>query len=264
MVETGLSWIAGSELDRYRRFRFEDDRRLFLATRVLVREVLSRYAAVHPADWQFVADRWGKPRVSQPAPRPPLHFNLANTRGLVVCGVSVAHDAIGVDAERLDRSVNYTSLAARFFAAQEADDLRALPPEQRPRRFFEYWTLKESYIKARGLGLAVPLDECAFTIDRETLEIPFTSAAVEAGRWRFASIEAFASYLVAIGADTGGHALSVRTAAFTPARARPRHDDTTAPRSPWRYHLLKVGRLTVPPSSVPGSRPPAGTASSTG
>src|SRR4051812_22375683 len=136
MVETGLSWISTDEHDRYQRFRFERDRRLFLATRVLVRDVLSRYAAVAPADWRFVADRAGKPHVSQPAVTPALHFNLANTSGLVICGVSVAHDALGVDVERADRVVDYISLARRFFAEMEANDLRTLPAGGRAQRFF--------------------------------------------------------------------------------------------------------------------------------
>ncbi|MEO7274218.1 MAG: 4'-phosphopantetheinyl transferase superfamily protein [Vicinamibacterales bacterium] len=221
MVETGLSWITIEEHDRYRRFRFERDRRLFLATRVLVRDVLSRYAAAAPADWRFVADQSGKPRVALPAVSPRLHFNLTNTPGLVVCGVSVAHEAIGVDAERVDRTVNYTSLAARFFATVEAEDLRSRPPDEWPRRFFEYWTLKESYLKARGLGLAVPLDQCAFALGGRDIRISFTAPGLEAAHWRFASIDAAPGYLIAVGADTGGHPLSLRAQAFSPAGAAP-------------------------------------------
>jgi len=221
VVETGVSWISPEEHERYRRFRFDRDRRLFLATRVLVREVLSRYAAVQPAAWRFVADRSGKPWVSEPEVTPPLHFNLTNTDGLVVCGVSVAHDAVGVDAERVDRKVNYTALAARFFAAVEAEDLRTLPSNHRPRRFFEYWTLKESYIKARGLGLAVPLDQCAFAVEPAGVRISFMSAELEHARWRFTSIDAPPGHLIAVGADTGGHPLSVRAQSFSPALPLP-------------------------------------------
>jgi len=214
LVAAGVSLMTGEEHDRYRRLRFEPDRRLFLATRVLVREVLSRYAAVDPADWRFVADPAGKPRVAHPVVSPMLHFNLANTSGLVVCGVSAAHEAIGVDAERSDRPVDYTALAARFFAPVEADDLRTLPLERRPRRFFEYWTLKESYIKARGLGLRLPLDQFAFTIESEGIRLSFTSPGLDDTLWRFASVDAAPAYLIAVGAETGGAALSLRAQAF--------------------------------------------------
>ena len=137
VVAAGVSLMTGEEHERYRRLRFAAGRRLFLATRVLVREVLSRYTSVDPAEWRFVADPAGKPRIAQPVVSPTLHFNLANTSGLVVCGVTAAHEAIGVDAERSDRPVDYTALAARFFAPMEADDVRAQPPERRARRFFE-------------------------------------------------------------------------------------------------------------------------------
>ena len=222
LVADATEWMSGDEHDRYRRLRFEPARRLFLATRVLVREVLSRYASVAPEGWRFVADPAGKPRVAQPVVSPALHFNLANTSGLVVCGVSTAHEAIGVDAERSDRPVDYTALAARFFAPVEADDLRTLPPDRRPRRFFEYWTLKESYIKARGLGLRLPLDQFAFAIDSERIRVSFASPALDDTHWRFASVHVGPDYLVAVGADTGGAALSLRAEAFAPAHLRGR------------------------------------------
>jgi 4'-phosphopantetheinyl transferase len=83
--------MTPAERERHRTFYFERDRRLFLATRTLVRTVLSNYAAVAPADWRFAAGEQGKPRICSPLLAPPIHFNLANTSGLVVCVVSVAH-----------------------------------------------------------------------------------------------------------------------------------------------------------------------------
>jgi len=222
VVAAGVSLMTGEEHERYRRLRFAAGRRLFLATRVLVREVLSRYTSVDPAEWRFVADPAGKPRIAQPVVSPTLHFNLANTSGLVVCGVTAAHEAIGVDAERSDRPVDYTALAARFFAPMEADDVRAQPPERRARRFFEYWTLKESYIKARGLGLRLPLDQFAFDIDREDVRVSFTSPELDDRPWRFASVDAAPDYLIAVGAETGGTALSLRAEAFAPGHGEHR------------------------------------------
>ena len=206
LVETGVSWITEDELERYRRFRFERDRRLFLATRVLVRDLLSRYAVVAPADWRFVADRAGKPHVSGPALTPALHFNLANTSGLVICGVSVAHDALGVDVERVGRVVDYISLAGRFFAAAETEDLRTLPPERQPQRFFEYWTLKESYIKAREKGLSIPLDTFSFRFsgDRHVAIAIDRDQADPPSRWRFWQFSLAPDYLAALCAERIG------------------------------------------------------------
>lgn len=209
--------MTPDERERRQRFRFERDRRLFLATRGLVRTVLSRYAAVAPADWRFVADTSGKPRVTHPDVAPALHFNLANTAGLVVCAVGVAHEMIGADVERIDRRVDLMALADRYFAASERRALHALPPREQQRRFFEFWTLKESYVKARGMGLAQPLDQFSFSIDGPLITVAFDpGTADDEGRWRFALLDAPPCHVIAVGADTGGAPLSLRVAHLTP------------------------------------------------
>ena len=138
LVDAGVELMTADKRARHMRFRFERDRRLFLATRLLVRTVLSGYAQVGPGDSRFVADRSGKPHIESPAVTPGLHFNLANTPGLVVCAVSVAHELIGVDVERIDRGADFIGLADRYFSAPEAVALGARAPAERPRRFFEY------------------------------------------------------------------------------------------------------------------------------
>jgi 4'-phosphopantetheinyl transferase len=208
--------MAPDERARYTRFHFERDRRQFLATRGLVRSVLSCYAAVAPADWHFAVGEHGKPRIGSPAVTPPIHFNLANTPGLVVCVVSVAHERVGVDAERIDREVESSGLADRYFSPAEVRAMRALPVFEQPRRFFAYWTLKESYLKARGLGLALPLDQFSFLIN-DTVSIAFDARLTDdALRWRFALIDAPPRHLIAVAVDTGGAALSLRATPVVP------------------------------------------------
>ena len=132
---------------RLERFHRDPDQLLFLATRVLVRTVLSRYAPVAPADWRFAADEYGRPHVVGDG-QPRLSFNLSNTSRLVVCAVAQDTD-VGVDAERV-RPRTPLDIADRFFAPREAAALSALPTDEQLARFYDYWTLKESYIKARG------------------------------------------------------------------------------------------------------------------
>jgi len=212
--------MTSDERARHRSFHFERDRRQFLATRALARVVLSNYAPVPPSEWRFVAGSHGKPRVAHPVISPPLFFNLANTPGLVVCAVSVAHEMIGVDVERLDRRTEMLDLADRFFSPSEARALRALPAAERVRRFFACWTLKESYIKARGLGLALPLDQFSFRFDGEDIGVAFEETlADDPARWRFALLDAPPHYMMALGVDTGGAALSLRARPIVPLRA---------------------------------------------
>jgi 4'-phosphopantetheinyl transferase len=202
--------ITNDERSRYSGFRFERDRRLFLATRLLVRRVLSRYSGVAPGAWRFEAQSSGKPHVSHPDISPKLHFNLANTPGLVVCGVSAAHELLGVDAERIDRRVDFEGVARRCFSPSETDALGGSPPDELARRFFEYWTLKESYVKALGVGLAHSLAEFSFTIGERDIDIAFHRQISDAHSWRFALLDASPVHVMALGANTGGAALSLR------------------------------------------------------
>ncbi len=208
--------MTSDERERHGRFIFDKDRRLFLATRALVRTVLSNYAAVAPADWRFAAGEHGKPYIDSPAVNPSLHFNLANTRGLVVCAVSVAHDTIGVDAERIDRMAETLKIADRYFCPSELRTIQAFPAAEQPRSFFDHWTLKESYIKARGEGLAIPLDQFSFRIGDE-IAIHFDQRlADDASRWRFALLDTTTQHVIAVGVNTGGHALSLSATQVVP------------------------------------------------
>jgi 4'-phosphopantetheinyl transferase len=213
--------MTPDEYARYRSFHFESDRKVFVATRALVRTVLSRYAAVAPREWRFVTGKHGKPHIAHPGVAPSIYFNLANTLGLVVCAVSVAHESIGVDVERIDRKTEILDLADRFFSRSEARALRALPSSERLCRFVAVWTLKESYIKARGVGLTQPLNQFSFLLDQKEIGIVFDERmSDDATRWRFALLDSPPHYMIAVGADTGGAALSLRTAHIIPLRGQ--------------------------------------------
>lgn len=154
--------LSPEEHERMARLVFERDRYRFLLTRALVRTMLSRYAtAVAPADWQFIANVHGRPEIlDRPAGVPDLRFNLSHTDGLIACAVTIGRE-VGVDVEHVGRRLTQ-DVAARFFAPAEVAHLQSLPEDQQERVFFDYWTMKEAYIKARGFGLALPLGDFAF------------------------------------------------------------------------------------------------------
>ena len=155
--------LSGEEHDRMARLVFERDRRRFLLTRALVRTMLSRYAGVPPARWSFIANVHGRPEiVDRPRGVPDLRFNLSHTEGLIACAVTIGRE-IGVDVEHTGRRLTH-DVAGRFFAPSEVNNLRELPENEQQRTFFDYWTLKEAYIKARGVGLALPLADFAFRL----------------------------------------------------------------------------------------------------
>jgi 4'-phosphopantetheinyl transferase len=179
--------LTSDEITRGNRFLQEADRVRFIVARALVRTMLSRYVPVPPHAWRLRIEQYGKPEVANlPAAAPDLRFNLSHTEGLVACAVTVGRD-VGVDVEHIQRALTH-DVAERFFSPEEVTDLRALPPEEQDVVFFDYWTLKESYIKARGLGLTLPLGQ--FTFRRIPGRAPTISFAPELHddplSWQFA------------------------------------------------------------------------------
>jgi 4'-phosphopantetheinyl transferase len=143
------------------RFVFERDRRAYAVSHALVRTVLSNYVDVPAAAWRFSANAYGRPEIAGSHADCGLRFNLSHTRGAALLGV-VSEREIGVDIEAVERSADCVNLADRYFSPLEVADLMQLPEPRRRDAFFDYWTLKEAYIKARGMGLAIPLDQFSF------------------------------------------------------------------------------------------------------
>lgn len=152
----GEGLLPAEEREELDRVMVDAVRYLRAAGRVLRRIVLSRYADIQPDAWRFRAEPGGRPVIAAPAGAPPLSFSVTHTEGLVACAVTWARE-VGVDAEAVGRPIDIGRLAARFFAPQEAAALERLDGPARVLAFFQHWTLKEAYLKARGLGLAVPL-----------------------------------------------------------------------------------------------------------
>lgn len=163
------SLLTDDELTQMSRFYFARHRHQYLVTRALIRSCLSSYFEVEPAAWRFEKNGYGKPEISFPEQAWPLRFNLSHCEGLIMCGITRDYD-IGVDAEDAHRATRaaFESLTS-YFSANEIKALNQLPSEQQKQRFFDYWTLKESYIKARGMGLAIPLDKFSFQFEADRL-----------------------------------------------------------------------------------------------
>ncbi len=197
--------LTGDERARADRHRFPQDRRTSLVTRALVRVTLSRYCEVPPGRWRFRTNDHGRPEIASPAT--PLRFNLSHTAGLVVCLVSRGRE-LGVDTEHLRQDRRWLDLADRFFAPAEARALREVPPPARPRRFLEYWTLKEAYVKARGRGLTLPLSGFRFDLPAPPpagIRVRFTPAVDDdPARWQFTLQSLETGHLVATAIDRTG------------------------------------------------------------
>ena len=190
--------LTPEENQRCERFIFEKDRRQFLLTRGLVRDVLSRYAEVEPSDLVFCRNDYGKPSVAHPDGF-PVAFSLSHTKGLSVCAVA-SQEIVGVDVESLQRTTAHSDIAKRFFTAAEVDFLNRFAGDQKRIEFLRLWTLKEAFVKAKGLGLVIPLNSFEIQLASErpaSVSFPNTSSG-KPEDWHFLQIHLGNSYILGV------------------------------------------------------------------
>ncbi|HEX8611515.1 MAG TPA: 4'-phosphopantetheinyl transferase superfamily protein [Telluria sp.] len=216
LLSSLLALLNEPERAQQLRFHFADDRLRYLATRALVRTVLSRYAPLAPVDWAFTPNEYGRPGIANDhAQARSLSFNLSHTRGLIAMAVT-RDRTLGVDVENLTTRQVSGGIAEHFFSPAEVAELATVPEDRRQDRFFEYWTFKEAYIKARGMGLSIPLDRFSFHFpDERQVRLSIEpDLGDDAERWRFWQFRPGPGYLLALCAerlDGAEPLLTVRT-----------------------------------------------------
>lgn len=156
MDEAALARAATLLDDEERRrvasFHFERDRRLSLVARAALRGLLGRYLQRDPRALRFVLGKQGKPALATGE----VEFNVSHSGGHVAVAIS-GDGPVGVDLEAIRPASDMLQLAERFFSPREADSVRAAADDDRPARFFAYWTAKEAVIKAAAGGLSLDL-----------------------------------------------------------------------------------------------------------
>jgi 4'-phosphopantetheinyl transferase len=200
-VEAAARLLSEDERWRWLSFRLDRDRRQYLATRVLVRTALARQLGSAPEDLRFSANAWGKPSID---PDHGIRFNASNSPALVVCLVASELE-VGVDAEPHERAPEIAKLSHDVFSPAEQDQLEALPEPQKPERALTLWTLKESWIKARGMGLSLPLNKFSFLFSEQDagvhLEVVESLGERTGDLWRYSWLD-YAGHRIALMVDS--------------------------------------------------------------
>jgi 4'-phosphopantetheinyl transferase len=200
LLDTYRGLLTTEERMREQSFYFAEDRHRYLVTRASVRTILSRYSETSPERWHFCANAYGRPAIANDDPViRRISFNLSHTRGLIVLGIT-RDNALGVDTEHIRARPAPIHAADSFFSPDEVTSLRALPEDMQQLRFFQYWTLKEAYIKACGRGLSIPLDQFSFHFSQDRhLGLSFHPALNDQPtRWCFWQFQATTDYLATI------------------------------------------------------------------
>lgn len=154
------SILSITEMDRAARYRFMQDRRRFIISRGILRILLGRYLSVPSGKIEFNFSKLGKPGLTA---HEKLHFNLAHAKDMAIFGFTLFHD-LGVDIEFHNPDIEVREIAQRFFSQKEEKELLTLAAKLQIEAFYRCWTRKESFIKALGGGLSIPLDRFSVSL----------------------------------------------------------------------------------------------------
>ncbi len=128
--------------------RSPQQRKAFLAARVLLRRLLAAVLGCAPAAVPIQRDVSGKLRVKGE----PIHFSLSHAESW--CAVALSTDcAVGVDIERIRPVPGWANVVRSFFPGSARLALHAGTRENRLQLFFRWWTRIEAAVKACAQGL---------------------------------------------------------------------------------------------------------------
>ncbi|MCG5237797.1 4'-phosphopantetheinyl transferase family protein [Xanthobacter oligotrophicus] len=158
-----MACLSPEEEARRQAFAFPRDRDMFLLAHAVMRLALGRAMGVGPLDLAFTRDAYGKPFLAGPFQAAP-GFSLSHSGEAVAIAIAGA-SLVGVDVEAHAREVPLEAMAM-VMADAEVADLAASGGVAR-RKAFAYWTLREAFAKAVGLGLSLPRNDVSFRLAGE-------------------------------------------------------------------------------------------------
>lgn len=155
LYQSNLHLLNDEEKDKAGRFKFTKDRVNFETGKIMLRILIGAYLGIEPKEVNFSHGLYGKPFLKNDH---ELKFNLSHAGNVLISGFSIGHD-IGVDVEYNKMNIELAEIASHFFSKKEYDLLMQLPQGKRLSAFYSCWTRKESFIKAKGSGLSIPLSK---------------------------------------------------------------------------------------------------------
>lgn len=192
LVEQSREVLTHDERARADRFRFARDHDAYTLTRGALRRLLGAYLGVEPADVAFVEGKYGKPAVAEH----PIAFNVTHSHKWALL-VFTRGRPVGVDVELIQPRKSLDLVCRHHFTdAERTAVMGATDPTERRLRFYRCWTRKEAYIKATGLGLAMPLDSFEVSVD-ETARLLWLEDG-DADRWELRDLSVADDYVAAL------------------------------------------------------------------
>ncbi|WP_068503613.1 4'-phosphopantetheinyl transferase family protein [Paenibacillus kribbensis] len=185
-----LNWVSLEKQQKLDRFLHREDALRGLYADVLLRWLACRQLKIPNASLQFTYNAFGKPSLLN---TPAFHFNVSHSGKWVVCALD--DHPLGIDIEQL-RPIDF-EVGRVCFSDAEYDALMRQDADSRLSYFYDLWTLKESFVKAEGQGLTLPLKSFSFELRAHSF-IGFTTEGFTTEYCHFKQYELDQEYKMAV------------------------------------------------------------------
>ncbi|MEQ6356263.1 4'-phosphopantetheinyl transferase superfamily protein [Lysinibacillus sp. M3] len=174
--------------EQLNKFFYKEDKYRSILSDVLVRYICLKELKIRISELEFEKNLYGKPYLKNNS---DFHFNISHSGKWIVC--AVGSTSLGVDIEEIKEiDLGIT----KFFSEWENNYIHDGNDIEKWERFFDIWTLKESYIKAVGKGMSINLD--SFTIMYDGIIPRLISSVSEQEKYYFKQYNISIAYKLSV------------------------------------------------------------------
>jgi len=222
--EHATSCIQSDEKERLKRFVFRKDVRASLVGRLLMRKFVNEYANLPYDKIIFVRDEHNRPILKDNST--VVSFNVSHQGSYTVLAGEIKNVKIGVDVMTLDYNEDknisdFFRLMNKHFSIAEWEEIRnsGKSEAEQMSMFYRHWALKESYVKALGVGVFVNLGSIDFQTNSELSENSITTDTVLyvngiKQNWLFEETLLDSRHCVAVALQENDNSLRLRNTPF--------------------------------------------------
>jgi len=181
--------LTDKELERVSFFKFKKVQDNYIYSQGTLRLLLSKYLNIPPRELQIGRLKKGKP---YSVDSPDLRFNISNSGGKILYCFS-NEEELGIDLEKIRPLPDLEDLIERNFNSYEKSYITKIR-EEKANRFFKFWTIKEAYLKAIGVGMRLTPDKLEFSIEKEDFKLESIQGETETEEWIFKDLDCGENY----------------------------------------------------------------------
>ena len=200
-------FLDPAERDFASRLKQRDTQKRYIASHALARDMMAELTGIEPDRLVYTVNENGSPAFKDTETGAHLPISISRTDGLVASAYCADID-FGIDIERCLSANADRQLVHSMFSEPEQQIFRDLDGAEFKEAFFKIWTLKEAYVKAEGLGLSLPLNDFAFSL--EPLGIRFLPTdGRNKNDWAFMTQAPTSEHRLSVAARTRGARLQI-------------------------------------------------------